>query len=623
MSTVDPSRGPLDHRDATYYQKPRRRRPVLGAFAWSIAALLALGGSALIFAQKYADRALSNDQNNAPEVIEATKVLTQEPKNLGDRPWNILLIGSDKRASKSGRGDGGRGDTLILVRLDIKRNFVSMLSFPRDLFVNVPGYGRNKINAAYAFGSNKLAIETISQLTGEKIDHFFNVDFEAFRRLVNDAKGVYLDVDRWYYNNNSGLGSTSSFEQLDIKPGYQKLNGFDALDYVRYRHGDNDFGRIARQQAFLAELKRESRGARGLDNIIDAVHDEVTTSLRSTSRLKDFLLFGLRTEKDHIARTTIGTSGGHSESCCGSVVDTTPTLISEAVDRWKNPFFTSDSEVKATDPSKVVVWVYNGSKKLLVGTRAAKALEGRGYKVYFAGDAPDGFYSTTSVFYAENKRNEAKAIQRLFGQSGSIGQRRAGQPTDADVLVVVGGDFNGLADPKPPPAPVKQKPATILTTSLRRTVQNARAFTGMDLLVPTHLPPGSAVKYIRLYNVDRGDRGKPNALTFVVQLSGNSLLGGYRYMTITQTNMVKPPIVDTGTGRDKKGNTTFYDGKNMQRLLWQRGAMTYWVSNALDESLTVATIRDIKAFMVRPGKVKVKKGQRDTAIPVTKAGRTL
>lgn len=622
MSTVDPPRRPVDHRDATYYENPRRRRPVLGVLAWSVATLLAISGSALLFAQKYADRALSNDQNNSPEVIAAKAVLTQEPKNLGDRPWNILLIGSDKRAGKSGRGDGGRGDTLILVRLDIKRNFVSMLSFPRDLFVSIPGYGQNKINAAYAFGSNKLAIQTISQLTGEKIDHFFNVDFEAFRRLVNDAKGVYLDVDRWYYNNNAGLGSTSSFEQLNIKPGYQKLNGFDALDYVRYRHGDNDFGRIARQQAFLAELKRESRGARGLDNIIDAVHDDVTTSLRSTSRLKDFLLFGLRTEKDHIARTTIGTIGGHSTSCCGSVLDTTPALISAAVDRWKNPVFQSDAVVKATDPSKVVVWVYNGSKKLLVGTKAATALQARGYKVYFAGDAPDGFYSTTSIFYAENKRNEAKAIQGLFGQSGSIGQRRAGQPTDADVLVVVGGDYNGLVNPKPPPAPVKQKPGTVLTTSLRRTVQNARALTGMDLLVPTHLPPGSAVKYVRLYNVDRGDQGKPNALTFVVQLSGNSSLGGNRYMTITQTNMVQPPIVATGTGRDRQGNITFYDGKNMQRLLWQRGAMTYWVSNALDESLTAATIRDIKAYMLRPGKVKVRKGQRDTAIPVTQAGRT-
>ena len=190
------------------------------------------------------------------------------------------------------------------------------------------------------------------------------------------------------------------------------------------------------------------------------------------------------------------------------------------------------------------------------------------------------------------------------------------------MLVVVGGDYDGVANPKPAPPPAKQKPDTLLTTSLRRTVQDAKRFTGMDLLVPTHLPPGSSVKYVRLYNVESGDRGKPDALTFVVQLPGFSKLGGNRYMTITQTSMKKPPIVATGTGRDKQGNTTFYNGKSMQRLLWQRGKMTYWISNALDDSLTVATIRDIKTFMVRPGKVKVKKGQRDTAISIAKAGRT-
>ncbi len=619
MSTVDPPGRPLDHGDATYYCKPRRRRPVLGVLVWSLAAVLAIAGSGLLFAERVANRALSNDLNNAPEVIEARKILSQEPKSLGDRPWNILVIGSDKRAGKDGP-NGGRGDTLILVRLDQKRNFVSMLSFPRDLFVPIPGYGENKINAAYAFGGYKLAIETIQNLTGERIHHFFNVDFEAFRRLVNDADGVYLDVDRWYFNDNSGGGER--FEQLDIKPGYQKLNGFDALDYVRYRHGDTDFGRIARQQAFLAALKRETRGARGLDNIIDAVHDEVTTSLKSTTRLKDFLLFGLQTEKDHVARTQIPTVGQRGTSCCGSVVLTTPRLIAEAVDTWKNPFFLTDAIVKATDPSKVVVTVYNGSKKLGVGSKAALALEKRGYKVFFAGDAPEGFYSTTSVFYAESKRNEAKSVQALFGPGATLGQRRAGQPADADVIVVVGGDYEGVTTPKPPAAPVKQKPDTVLTTSLRRSVQTAKSLSGMDLLVPTHLPPGSSVRYIRLYNVDRGDRGKPDALTIVVQMPGFSKLGGTRYMTITQTSMKDPPIVETGNCCDKQGNTTFYNGKNMQRLLWKRGAMTYWITNALDESVTATTIRDIKTFMVRPGKVRVKKGQRDTAIRVSETSRT-
>ena len=617
MSTVDPPRRPLNHQDATYYAIPKRRRPVLAVLTWSLVALLGLTGAAALFAQRVAHRALANDQNSAPEVIQARGALTEEPKSLGDRPWNILLIGSDARAGE-GKG-GGRGDTLILVRLDTKRNFISMLSFPRDLLVQIPGYGENKINAAFSLGGYKLAIETVTQLTGEKIDHFFNIDFEAFRRLVNDANGVYLDIDRWYFNDNTGGGE--NFEQLDIKPGYQRLDGFNALDYVRYRHGDTDFGRIARQQAFLAELKRKTTGARGLNNIIDAVHDEVVTSLKSSTRLKDFLLFGLQTEKDRVARVQIPTTGVLNTSF-GQAVLTSPGLVSDAVDRWKNPVFQSDAVVPTTDPAKVVVWVYNGSKKLLVGTKAAEGLEAKGYQAFFPGDAPEGFYPTTSIFYADGKRNEAKAIQALFGPSASIGQRRANQPSDADVIVYVGADFTGVAAPKPPPPPVKDKPATAFTSSLRSTVVNARSFTGMNLLVPSHLPPGSAVKYVRLYNVDLGDRGKPNAITFVVQLPGNSKLGGNRYMTITQTNMKNPPIVSTGTGRDKQGNITFYNGKNMQRLLWQKGDMTYWITNALDESMSVATIRDIKTFMVRPGKVAPKKGERDTAIPVSKSSRT-
>lgn len=616
MSVVEPpldppSPGP-DHRDATYYQIPRRRRPVLAVFMWGVLALFALGVSGVLFAERVANRALSNPNNDTVDVKEAAKVLAEPPKNLPDRPTNILVIGSDRRPRDGSAG--GRSDTLILVRLDFKRGFVSMLSFPRDLFVSIPGYGQNKINAAYALGSNKLAIETVLQLTGERPDYFFNVDFNAFRRLVNDAGGVFLDVDRWYFNDNSGGGP--SFEQLDIKPGYQKLRGADALDYVRYRHDSGDFARIARQQAFLSELKRQSRSARGLNNIIDAIHDEVTTNLRSTGRLKDFLEFGLTTEKERIARVTIEQTGAGMTSCCGSVVYSSQQKIREAVDKWKNPEFINEGPTKTDPPSEVTVAVYNGSKRLRLGSNVSNGLRARGYNVLFGGNAPDGFYQTTSVFYAPGKRNEAKAVQVLFGDSASIVQRRAGQPTDADVLVMVGSDYQGLRSPKPARAQ-KVRPETVATTSLTRVVRNAKAVTKMDLLVPIHLPPSSDVRWTRLYSAERGDRGKPDTLTFVVRLGG-----GTRYFTITQTSMKNPPIVKTGTGRDKQGNITFYNGKKLQRLLWQRGKMTYWISNSLDESLTAETIRDIKQFMVRPARAKLRAGQTDTRVPVQERSRT-
>ena len=621
MTTAEPpvDKGrPLDHRDATYYVIPTRRRRTFGALMWTVVALLGGVSATWLFKHETLQYALSNDLNKAPQVEEATKILAPEPKSLPDRPWNILVIGSDRRP-KDG-GDRGRGDTIILVRLDFKQNLVSMLSFPRDLYVEIPGYGRNKINAAYSLGTEKLVIQTVERLTGERVNHFFNVDFNAFRRLVNDAGGVYLDIDRWYFNDNKGRGPTSSFEQLDIKPGYQRLGGFDALDYVRYRKGDNDFGRIARQQAFLAELKRQTNGVKGVNNVLDAVKDEVTTSLKSGSRLEDFLRFGLNT--DRIARVTVKTNDQYDVEGVGNVVATNQFLIREAVDQWKNPTFQNDETVPKTNPAKTIVWVYNGSKRLGVGSEATKALEAKGYQAFFAGDAPDGFYTSTAVFYANGKRNAAKGIQTLIGGNASIAQRRNGQERDADVLVMIGGDYDGLQGTKKPAPAAKPTPETVTTTSLRATVASARRLTGMNLLVPTHLPPGSSIRYVRLYNVERGDRGTRNALTFVVQLSGLSKLGGNRYMTITQTSMKDPPIVKTGTCCDKSGNITFYNGKNMQRLLWRKGNMTYWISNSLDESVNAETIRDIKQFMLPPGKAKLKKGERDTAIPVTETSRT-
>jgi LCP family protein required for cell wall assembly len=619
MSDVEPpieppADRPLDHTDASYYAIPRRRHPVLGVLVWSVVVLIGLGVAGALFANQVANRALSNPLNDSAEVKDAAAVLAPPPRNLPDRPTNILVIGSDRRP-KDG-SSGGRSDTIILVRLDFKRGFISMLSFPRDLYVPIPGYGQNKINAAYAFGSNKLAIETVVALTGERPDYFFNVDFNAFRRLVKDVGGVYIDVDHWYFNDNSGVSPSLRFEPLNILPGYQRLGPDDALDYVRYRHDAGDFARIARQQAFLSELKRQNGGAAGLNNIVDAIHDEVTTNLKSVVRLKDFLQFGLSIEKERIARVTVQETGEGSTSCCGSVVFTSPAKIAEAVDKWKNPEFQNEAPTKAADPASTTVAVYNGTNVLRLGSKVGAALQARGYQVLFGGNAPDGFYSSTSVFYAPGKRNEAKAVQALFGGQASIVQRRAGQPTDADVLVMVGSDYKGLSSPQAV-VQVKERPSTIATTSLKRVVQNARAVTKMDLLVPLHLPTGSDVRWARLYNVVHGTQGKPDTLTFVVRLGGAN-----RYFTITQTSMKDPPIVKTGTGHDKQGNITFYDGKKMQRLLWQRGDMTYWITNSLDESLSAATIRDIRQFMLRPARARLRKGQTDTRVPVQERSRT-
>jgi len=171
-------------------------------------------------------------------------------------PQTIMLIGSDKRAKTAQGGSGGaRSDTIILVRLDPDEKATALLSLPRDLKVRIPGHGTDKINAAYSIGGPKLTLRTVNAVTGIPIHHVVNINFGGFREAVNELGCAYIDIDRRYFNDNSGYGP--DYATIDIKPGYQKLCGSDSLDYVRYRHEDTDIVRAARQQEFLRQLKQQ------------------------------------------------------------------------------------------------------------------------------------------------------------------------------------------------------------------------------------------------------------------------------------------------------------------------------------------------------------------------------
>ena len=137
------------------------------------------------------------------------------------QPAVALVLGYDKRyGSGSARG---HSDTLMLIRVDPKTKILSLLSLPRDLYVNVPGMGMRKINDAYAYGGAPLAIQTVSQVLGVKINYYVPVNFHLFRKTVDIFHGVYIDVDRRYYHANNSAGN---YAAIDLQPGYQKLSGF-------------------------------------------------------------------------------------------------------------------------------------------------------------------------------------------------------------------------------------------------------------------------------------------------------------------------------------------------------------------------------------------------------------
>jgi LCP family protein required for cell wall assembly len=175
--------------------------------------------------------------------------------NPGD-PQTILLIGSDKRANTP--GDPGRSDTTMLLRVDADNKVLSLFSLPRDLKVDIPGYGTGKLNEAYTVGGIKKTVKTVKELTGLEINHVVNVDFQGFADAVDAIGCVYVDVDRDYFNDNSSAYSaTDQYATIDVNAGYQRLCGLNALDYVRYRHTDNDFVRAARQQDFLRNARAQ------------------------------------------------------------------------------------------------------------------------------------------------------------------------------------------------------------------------------------------------------------------------------------------------------------------------------------------------------------------------------
>jgi LCP family protein required for cell wall assembly len=167
-------------------------------------------------------------------------------------PQTLMLLGSDRRPRNNLEGAAGaRSDTIMLIRLDPDKEAIAIMSLPRDLKVEIPGRGVDKINMAYEYGGPRLTLRTVKRLTGLSINHVINVNFRGFWRAVNAVGCVYADIDRRYYNDSA------EYTYINLQPGYQRLCGTDALQYVRFRHEDNDLVRSARQQDFLRLAKQQ------------------------------------------------------------------------------------------------------------------------------------------------------------------------------------------------------------------------------------------------------------------------------------------------------------------------------------------------------------------------------
>ncbi len=251
---------------------PAHWKGMLKRFAIAAVLIVALSGATT------ATVALNEVTNIADKVFPKINQITA-PKSIVQEysggPKTFLILGSDRRAQSKDaedRANPPHSDTILLVRFDPNQSQTTVLSIPRDLMVEITTptgqiYGHEKINAAYTIGNRVggvrggmvLAAETIERevFPDLKLNGIVNVSFAGFIRVVDALGCAYVNVDHRYLHVNNGTPE-ENYSEINLQPGYQKLCYESALSYVRYRHDDSDFVRVARQQDFLRDLREQT-----------------------------------------------------------------------------------------------------------------------------------------------------------------------------------------------------------------------------------------------------------------------------------------------------------------------------------------------------------------------------
>ncbi|MFE2474688.1 LCP family protein [Streptomyces sp. NPDC001194] len=265
----DDSRGGGRRAAGRRRRKPPKRRRALVIAAWSAAGVVLLGGAGLGWFYFHL--------NGNLKTVDIDQALgTDRPQNVDNGSMDILVLGSDSRGganSEYGPDDGGsaRSDTAMIVHLYEGHKKATVVSIPRDTMVNRPacttgngktdrGSSRSQFNESFTIGGAACAVKTVEKMSGIRMDHYIEVDFTGFKKIIDNLGGVEVTTNKPIKDYGS---------HLDLPAGPNKLNGEQALGLVRTRKtvGDgSDLGRIQLQQAFMKALIKQVKGIGVFDN---------------------------------------------------------------------------------------------------------------------------------------------------------------------------------------------------------------------------------------------------------------------------------------------------------------------------------------------------------------------
>ena len=585
--------------------EPRRVAAVVGRILlWAVIATLMLAGGIAGGTYLYVEQGVEALGPRSHDVKVAQRELDAV---IPGEPTTALVLGYDKRAGVEA-GETGHSDTLMLVRADPDLETVTMLSFPRDLVVEIHGCPNgtfvSRINNAYGECGSAAAIETVRQLTGVPINFLITVNFRGFKKVVSHLGGVWVDVDRRYYNP-PGTG----YAAIDLQPGYQKLNGQKALDFVRYRHSDSDLYRLARQQLFVKAVKQRATDFPVLDlpRLVKAVTTNVEVGKGDGTRFDartvlDYALFAYQLPAGHVFQTKIdiGCYQGFAE------LTVAESCVQEAVNDFVRPDV--EAPLKATDvalnrtrtsaappPSQTTVTVLNGNGVPGAAATAGAQLASRGYKVVSGGDgnAPSFEYFNTDVYYQGSPRAKAAAerLAKLFGSSRvrPLPPEIVALANNADVTVVVGQTYHGtIASGAADKTPERTPPRVRRDSSAVAHVKDAARRVPYRLYAPTVIESNSRLDDttpIRVYKL-----GDHNA----VRLTYTNGLGDFWGIQMTDWEDA-PALGDPNDSTVIKGRKyrLYYNGPHLHMVVLEIDGATYWVTNTILDKLSNETMLEI------------------------------
>lgn len=429
-----------------------------------LAAVAAVGAYALIINGKLGTDIQGNQTDFTTGAYENVFVAPQSSQ----APFWMLLMGVDGGFDDPNVPDVGRSDTLILVRVDQANKQIALLSIPRDTYVTIPGYGQDKINAAYAYGEAEqtgggvpLAIKTVSQFAGVDISYFAQVNFQGLVKLVDDLGGVQVDVPV------DIVGDTDSGD-FDLYAGLQVLDGPSALKFCRSRDFPmGDYQRQADQRTFLQATAKQvlASDPATIAKSVTNMADMTFTNMNLTTIIQLAQSFqGLQEDSIHTYYLPSTTSEMNGISYV--IADDTqfPQLIQSIAsgnypppqdDNYSGvvPDSYVASSTTTTDqlagqtsqiqPSKYVVDVRNGFGVSGSAQSVADMLSIAGYQEGEVGNANAYVYNTTLVIYKDPANKQvAEDIRQRLGYGKTLSSDGL-YTFDGDILVVVGADFKG------------------------------------------------------------------------------------------------------------------------------------------------------------------------------------